>query len=115
MPSNNLREELDRLHAEVCGALSDASRILILYTLAEKPQSVSELMQSLELSQPSVSRHLKILRERNMVHSHREGQNVIYELSDRRVIEALDILREAMADSLQSQADLVRSATEQSE
>jgi DNA-binding transcriptional ArsR family regulator len=113
MPSIHLREELDRLHAEVCGALSDASRILILYTLAEKPQSVSELMQNVELSQPSVSRHLKVLRERNMVHSHREGQNVIYELSDRRVIEALDILRQVMADSFQSQVDLIRSAQEQ--
>lgn len=106
--SQNLREELDRLHAQVCSALADPNRILILYLLADGPQNVTELMQSLDLSQPSVSRHLKVLRERNMVTSQRDGQSIVYSLRDRRVIEALDLLRAVMADSLESQAALAR-------
>ena len=106
--SQYLREELNRLHAQVCSALADPNRILILYILSEKPQSVTELMQKMELSQPSVSRHLKMLREQNMVTSHREGQSIIYSLRDPRVIEALDLLRKMMADSLESQAALTR-------
>ena len=106
----NLREELDRLHAQVCSALADPNRILILYLLDETPLSVTELVQKLDLSQPSVSRHLKVLRERNMIHAQREGQSFIYSLSDKRVIDALDLLRGMMADSLESQAALARAA-----
>jgi ArsR family transcriptional regulator len=108
--NHHLREEMDRLHAQVCSALSDPSRILILYLLEEKSQNVTELMNNLELSQPSVSRHLKVLRERNMVTSTRDGQTIVYSLRDQRVIQALDLLREMMADTLQSQADLARRA-----
>lgn len=42
----NLIEDLNRLHAQVCGALSDANRILILHSLAEglkKRDRVSQL------------------------------------------------------------------------
>jgi DNA-binding transcriptional ArsR family regulator len=44
-----------------------------------------------------------------MVNSHREGQSVVYELSDERTIQALDLLRGILADNLKSQADLADS------
>ena len=58
----SLREEIFRLHASVCGGLADPNRILILYTLANKPHNVSDLAEVLMISQPTVSRHLKTLR-----------------------------------------------------
>lgn len=65
--SDNLREEVVRLHAQVCSGLADPNRILIIYNLAEGPRCVNEIAASLELSQPTVSRHLKVLRERGIV------------------------------------------------
>lgn len=105
----NLREEVYRLHASVCGGLADPNRILILYTLADKPHNVTDLADLLGISQPTVSRHLKTLRERSMVTSERDGQSVIYSLADKRIVEALDLLREFLADSLDFQGDLARS------
>ena len=110
----NLIDELNRLHAQVCGALSDANRILILYFLAEGSKSVTGLVNDLGISQSTVSRHLKILRERNMVISHREGQSVIYELGDERIIQALDLLRAFMADEIEAQIELVKAAQKDS-
>ena len=110
--TKGLRDELDMLHARVCSALADPNRILMLYLLAERPQCVNELMESLDLSQPSVSRHLKVLRERDMVTATRAGKSIIYSLRDRRVIEALDLLRMMMADALKSHAALARAAYE---
>jgi len=104
------RAEINQLHAQVCSGLADPNRILILYTLAERPFNVSELAKSLGLPQPTVSRHLKILRERGMVLSKREGQAVFYFLSDVRVIEALDLLRAVLASGLQNQGELAQSA-----
>jgi ArsR family transcriptional regulator len=80
---------------------------LIIYNLAESPKCVNDLANSLELSQPSVSRHLKIMRDCGIVRASREGQSMIYSLADQRIIQALDILRRVLADSLTDQAALV--------
>lgn len=105
----NLREEINLLHAQVCNSLADPNRILILYTLAEGPLNVSDLAEHLDLAQPTVSRHLKVLRERGMVSAQRGGQSVFYRLSDTRIIQALDLLRAVMANNLRSQIALASS------
>ncbi len=104
----DLREEIVELHAQICSGLADPSRILILYTLEDRPYSVSELADTLGLTQPTVSRHLKTLRERGMVAAQRDGQSVYYHLADQRLIQALDLLRAVLRDTLLSRADLVR-------
>jgi DNA-binding transcriptional ArsR family regulator len=101
-----LAQELQHLHASVCSALSDPTRIAILYELADQPHHVSELVELLNLPQSSVSRHLKTLRDHRLVHAERQGANVVYSLADRRVIAALDLLRQVLAESLAVNAAL---------
>lgn len=102
-----LELEIDRLHAEICAGLADPKRILILYDLADGPRNVTELANNLRLSQPLVSRHLKLLRERGMVTATRVGVTVQYQLTDPRLIEALNLLRKILRDSLSRRAELV--------
>ncbi len=59
----NLRDEVIQLHAHMCSGLADTNRIMLLYTLYENPRNVTELADLLSMPQPTVSRHLKILRE----------------------------------------------------
>ena len=106
---DKLKAEITQLHAQVCSGLSDPNRILILYTVAQSPTNVSDLAEELGIHQPTVSRHLKVLRDRKMVVSQRDGQSVIYSLADKRIIQALDLLREMLADALEDQAALIRS------
>ena len=106
---NSLEQEVNQLHSELCAGLADPKRLLILYALSQGALNVSEIASRLNLSQPSASRHLKLLRERNLVIAEREGTSIYYTLADRRVIEALDILRAVLADHLQSQATLANS------
>ena len=106
--SDNLREEVVRMHAQVCSGLADSNRILIIYNLSEGPRCVNDIAAALELSQPTVSRHLKVLRERGIVRTEREGQTIHYRLSDVRIIQALDILRSILADQLKDQVLLAR-------
>ncbi|NIM93956.1 MAG: metalloregulator ArsR/SmtB family transcription factor [Anaerolineales bacterium] len=105
----SLENEINLLHSQICGALADPKRILILYTLSEQSMSVTEISQRLQIPQPTVSRHLKTLRERGLVNAIRDGQSVYYSLADRRVIDALDTLREVLADLLESQRSLADS------
>jgi len=107
MPINQqLHDEVMRLHAQVCAGLADPTRILILYSLSEQSRSVGDIAKLLELNQPTTSRHLQVLRDRKLVLATREGNNVYYSLTDRRVIEALDLLRAVLADSILRQASL---------
>ncbi len=101
-----LLEEINHLHAEICGGLADPKRIAILYAVAEKPQSVSELTAMLGMPQATVSRNLKILRDRGMVAARRQGANIFYSLGDKRIIRALDLLREVLAENLNKRGAL---------
>ena len=101
-----LRDEVMRMHAQVCAALADPTRILLLYSIAEQPQSVGDLVKAVNVSQPTVSKHLQNLRERRLVTATRDGQNIIYSLSDYRIIKALDLLRLVLADNLTYQGSL---------
>jgi len=108
MEISPLQQEVTQLHADICSALADPSRILILYALNEKNYTVNDLAEVIGIPQPSVSRHLKVLRERNLVQAIRQGMNVEYHLLDRRLIEALDLLRGVMHDRITHRASLVQ-------
>jgi DNA-binding transcriptional ArsR family regulator len=113
MVTETLVQEITRLHADICSALADPRRILILYALAEQPRNVSDLAQAISISQPAASRHLNILRERGMVSSQRDGQSVIYQLRDERTIQALDLLRGVLGDTLKSRGQLAQVVLEE--
>ena len=107
MLTPTLHQEITQLEANFCAALSDPNRLLILYALNEKPLNVTELTNELGLSQPTMSRHLKVLRERGLVQSVRTGTVITYSLSDPRLIQALDLLRNVMRERLTYQANLI--------
>jgi DNA-binding transcriptional ArsR family regulator len=97
-------EELYLLHTHVCSALGDPKRLQILYALAEAPRRVSTLAKDLETPQPTISRHLAILRQRSLVNGDRAGVAVTYSLADPRIIKVLEIMRMVLRDALDRQA-----------
>jgi len=62
-------------------AFGDLSRLRILGLLAEKDMTVNEIVAKVELSQSTVSRHLGVLRDAEIVVDRRDGQQVIYSLN----------------------------------
>lgn len=107
MEISPLRQEVTNLHADVCSALADPTRILILYALSDRPHNVNDLANTLGVPQSTASRHLKVLRDRNLVTARRQGTNVEYVLADHRLIEALDLLRGVMRDRISQRANIV--------
>lgn len=107
MISQTLAQEVSQLEADLCFALADPTRILILYALDEQPRNVTELTQELNITQPTASRHLKILRDRGLVRPNRQGVVIQYELADKRLIQALDLLRSVLRDRIAYRANLM--------
>jgi DNA-binding transcriptional ArsR family regulator len=107
MITSTLTQEITHLHADLCSALADPTRLLLLYALSDQARNVTDLTQELNVPQPTVSRHLKVLREGGLVKATRQGASVQYELTDHRVIDALDILRSVLRERIQHHADLM--------
>lgn len=97
------REEVFRLHAEICGALADPRRVLILMELRQGPKTVGQIAEAIAASQPMTSRHLAVLREKQLVLATREGSFVRYRLVDERVLIAVDTLLDVLASQLTRQ------------
>ena len=107
MVNQTLKQEIIQLEADFCAALSEPTRIFILYALNERPLNVTELTNELGIPQPTTSRHLKVLRERGLVYTERQGTVITYYLADKRIIDALDLLRSAMRDRMTQRANLI--------
>ena len=67
---------------KVMKALSDPNRVKIVKMLQHKTMCVCELREALQIAQPSVSKHLKILEDADLVASRKDGQWVDYYLTD---------------------------------
>jgi DNA-binding transcriptional ArsR family regulator len=112
MNNSQLSQEISRLHADICSALADPNRILLIYAIYEKPRSVNELSEELGISQPATSRNLKVLRERGLAYTVRQGTTIEYHLTDERLVEALNMLRTILRDRLTYNANLIESAND---
>jgi DNA-binding transcriptional ArsR family regulator len=66
--------------ADVFTVVADPTRRRILHELIDRERSVGELVGSLGLTQPAVSKHLKVLRENGFVASRTAAQQRIYRL-----------------------------------
>lgn len=62
-------------------ALSDPTRRKILELLQEKDMTAGEIADSFQISKASISHHLSILKNADMVLDERQGQNIIYSLN----------------------------------
>lgn len=68
-------------------ALADPTRLKILLMLEGKPRTVSEIVHFFNLSQPTISRHLSVLKNVSLVQDKRAGQKVVYSLDTQKVQE----------------------------
>ena len=68
-------------------ALADPTRRRILDLLRERPHAVGELVDRLELSQPLISKHLRVLREVGLVRVRQDAQRRWYELRTEPLVE----------------------------
>ena len=62
-------------------ALADPTRREILRLLAGGSMSAGDIAQSFDISKPSLSHHFNLLKQAELVRTHREGQNIYYTLN----------------------------------
>lgn len=101
-------KRLFELHAEVCKAFANAKRLEIIYALRDGEHSVEELVEILDLPKANISQHLTILRQRQAVIARREGLYIYYRLSNPKIAQACDLMREVLKEHLEENRKIIK-------
>jgi DNA-binding transcriptional ArsR family regulator len=86
------QENRNGFKSTVFHALSDPIRLEILAYLRDGEKCVCEIVPHLNLIQPLVSRHLKILKDAGMIRCRKDGTKRMYSIVDSRVNNVVDAL-----------------------
>lgn len=86
--------------AKVFYALSDPVRLEIIELLREGEKCVCEIIPRVDLIQPLVSRHLKILRDCGLVKDRKEGNRRLYSVTNNTIFQVVDAVTPDLIDAL---------------
>lgn len=93
MNNEYMKERLERA-ARCLKVLAHPIRLLIIHLLGEGERSVQELEKAVGVSQSSISQHLNLLKDKEILESRRAAQQVFYRLKNPRLLELTAITRE---------------------
>ena len=102
-----MKRDFYQFHADVCKSIVHPKRLEILDLLRETERSVNELARLMEIPAANVSQHLAILRNSGVVQRRVEGTTSYYGLTDRRVVEAFDLMSKVMEEYLATRTEAV--------
>lgn len=74
---------------EIFKALSDSARRKILELLGEGDMTAGYIASHFNITKPSISRHLAVLKSAGLVSSRRSGQNIVYSLETSSITEIM--------------------------
>jgi DNA-binding transcriptional ArsR family regulator len=97
-------ENQNKFKSTVLNALSDPIRLEIITFLRDGERCVCEIIPHLNLIQPLVSRHLKILKDAGIVRCRKDGTKRMYSVVDPRIYNVIDALTPELISVLTKEA-----------
>jgi DNA-binding transcriptional ArsR family regulator len=93
-------QSLAQRQATLCKVFSNSQRVLILWFLAKKEHTVSEIAMALGASLPCTSQHLHLMELNKILESRRERQNIYFRLADNDLLRSCLVLANLPKDKL---------------
>jgi ArsR family transcriptional regulator, virulence genes transcriptional regulator len=101
---------LFRMHAELCKAMANEHRQAILHAICSDEKCVGDLASEIGISVHNVSQHLRVLKERRLVVSRKDGHTVYYRVTNQKFIEACALMRQALIEQHVEQGESLHAA-----
>ena len=98
------------MHAELFKALANEHRQALLHAIGDGEKCVGDLATEIGISVHNVSQHLRVLKERRLVASRKEGQTVYYHVTNMKFIQACALIREALVEQHLAQGESLQAA-----
>ncbi|NHJ83808.1 MAG: winged helix-turn-helix transcriptional regulator [Asgard group archaeon] len=97
---NFMAENKNSIRAKFFKALADPLRLDIIDFIGENEKCVCEIVDRMNLAQPLISRHLRILRESGIITDKKDGTKRIYSLSNSKILEIVKALDKPLLEDL---------------
>ena len=91
-------DELLEIQAKYCATFSSAVRLRIMLILHEGEVSVGEIASQVGIAIQAISQHLRLMKDRNVVSSRKQGREVFYRITNDKFVLACDLIREALIE-----------------
>src|SRR3989304_5769912 len=106
----NEEDRLYKIHAEFCQTLANPKRLNIINLLSRREMQVNEIAAAMGIQKANLSQHLSVMRQKGIVATRREGVKVYYRINNSKIVQACEIIRDALHEQLSADERLVRSA-----
>ncbi len=93
----------NRFKSTIFRALADPIRMEIVSYLREGEKCVCEIVPHLNLIQPLVSRHLKVLKDAGIVRCRKDGTKRMYSIVDQKIFGVIDALSPELVEELKKE------------
>lgn len=103
-----MKDYLIKESVKLLKVLSDLTRFSILKLLNENRMSSSELEERLDKSQSTVSKHLKILKEANLIDAKRKGRRKFYGVKNPKILEILKAIKNFVIKQKRAQLESLK-------
>ena len=87
MPSRETMEQI----GELFKGFADSTRVQILFLLARRELCVTDIAETVDLSQSAISHQLRLLKQMHLIKFRWEGKNILYSLADDHVKTILEM------------------------
>ena len=105
----NIRSsEVFEIQAEFCKMLAHPKRLMIVNLISEGEKNVGDIAEAIGLSPTNVSQHLRLLKDRQVVTTRKEGHTVYYSLRYPQLIDACHIIQGILVESLKAGGEIAK-------
>lgn len=104
------KSDFYRLHTELCKAIFNPKRLVIIDALRQKEMKVLDLAQKTGISQSNLSHHLSILKSRGVLSVRRQKTNIFYSIDDEKIIRAIDLISDILKYKSTKETELIEKA-----
>lgn len=91
---DSMQASMRRFKAGIFQALAHPTRVFIVETLGKSEMTVGQLCESVGIQQANASQHLAVLRNKHIVESRKEGNQIFYRLRDPLLGDVLEKMRQ---------------------
>jgi DNA-binding transcriptional ArsR family regulator len=99
--------------ADLCSTMANAKRLAILEVLKGGEVSVGQIADVVGSSISTVSQHLRILRDKNVVIARKEGHTVYYRLSNLKIAACCEMVRQVLLEDLIARGRMAEEASQE--
>lgn len=87
-----------RQQAEICSVMGNTHRVLIIWHLAKREMCVGEIAEEIGTTLQNTSQHLRLMKDKNVVESRRDGQTIYYRIADNEIMKLCSVLLNSPLD-----------------